>query len=159
MSGAGGGGLFGENSPLFGPKQGSAGNSAGVGYTPTAAPNYYTPSYTPQTATPFLQSIMSQNSSSPLQRGNTLGLPSLQSMFNMPQNGLPLQTSGIQQLATMAPYISSAYRPNMSNAMNKLNFIAPSVTPEQVSALDNYGKPVPKPEPVAEVPEYTDSGG
>jgi hypothetical protein len=102
---------------------------------------------------------MSQHSGSPLQQSNTLGLPSLQSMFNMPQNGLPLQTSGIQQLATMAPYISSAYRPNMSNAMNKLNFIAPSVTPEQVSALDNYGKPVPKPEPVAEVPEYTDSGG
>ena len=119
----------------------------------------YASSYTPQTATPFLQSVMSQHSGSPLQQGNTLGLPSLQSMFNMPQRGTPYQASGIQQLAPMAPYASSIYRPDMSNAMNRLNFIAPSVTPEQVSALDNYGKPIPKPEPVAEVPEYTDSGG
>jgi hypothetical protein len=114
----------------------------------------YVSSYTPQTATPFLQSVMSQHSGSPLQQSNSLGLPSLQSMFNMPQNGSPLQTSGIQQLATMAPYISSAYRPDMSGATNRLNFAAPSVRPEQVSELDVYGKPI-----IKDVPVDSGSGG
>ena len=131
----------------------------GAGYTNPrdSVGSPYVSSYAPQTATPFLQSVMSQHSGSPLQQGNSLGLPSLQSMFNMPQNGSPPQTSGIQQLATMAPYISSAYRPDMSGATNRLNFAAPSVRPEQVSELDVYGKPIPKPEPISEV--INDSGG
>ena len=141
ISGSGAASQYGEAKP-------------GAGYTnprdSVGAP--YVSSYTPQTATPFLQSVMSQHSGSPLQQSNSLGLPSLQSMFNMPQNGSPLQTSGIQQLATMAPYISSAYRPDMSSATNRLNFAAPSVRPEQVSELDVYGKPIPKEEPISETP-------
>ena len=132
---------FGENSALLGSMQGSAGNSAGVGYTNPrdSVGSPYTPSYTPQTATPFLQSIMAQQSSSPFQQSNNFGLPSLQSMFNMPQGGAPYQASGLQQLA---PYMGSTYRPDVSGAMSKLNNIAPVVTPEQVSALDVYGKPI-----------------
>jgi hypothetical protein len=149
----GGGGGGGAASQDYGPAKPAAGytnprNSVG---------SPYVSSYTPQTATPFLQSVMAQHSGSPLQQGNSLGLPSLQSMFNMPQNGSPLQTSGIQQLATMAPYISSAYRPDMSGAMNRLNFAAPSVRPEQVSELDVYGKPIVKENPVSEV--ISDAGG
>lgn len=143
VSGSGAASQYGEAKP-------------GAGYTnprdSVGAP--YVSSYTPQTATPFLQSVMSQHSGSPLQQSNSLGLPSLQSMFNMPQNGSPLQTSGIQQLATMAPYISSAYRPDMSGATNRLNFAAPSVRPEQVSELDVYGKPI-----VKDVPVDSGSGG
>ena len=136
--------MFGENSQLFESMQGAAGNSAGVGYTNPrdSVGSPYTPSYTPQTATPFLQSIMAQQSNSPLQQGNNLGLPSLQSMFNMPQRGAPYQASGLQQLAPMAPYASSGYRPDMANAMSRLNNISPVVTPEQISALDMYGKPI-----------------
>jgi hypothetical protein len=111
----------------------------GVGYTnprDSVGPAYQS-SYAPQTATPFLQSIMAQHSSSsPLQQGNSLGLPSLQSMFNMPQRGAPYQASGIQQLA---PYVGSTYRPDMSGAMNRLNNIAPFVTPEQINPPIDVG--------------------
>jgi hypothetical protein len=136
--------MFGENSALLGSMQGSAGNSAGVGYTNPrdSVGSPYTPSYTPQTATPFLQSIMAQQSSSPFQQSNNFGLPSLQSMFNMPQTGNPYQTSGLQQLAPMAPYAGSAYRPDISGVMSRLNSAAPAVTPDQVSRLDMYGKPI-----------------
>jgi hypothetical protein len=72
-------------------------------------------------------------------------------MFNMPQRGSPMQPSGIQQLAPMAPYMGSTYRPDMSGAMARLNNAAPFVRPEQISELDNQGKPIPKPEPVSEV--------
>lgn len=148
MFGGGGGGGSATAVEDYGPSK------PGAGYTnprdSVGAP--YVSSYTPQTATPFLQSIMAQHSNSPLQQGNSLGLPSLQSMFNMPQNGSPLQTSGIQQLATMAPYIGSTYRPNMSGAMARLNFAAPSVRPEQVSDLDVYGKPIVKEQPIVETP-------
>jgi hypothetical protein len=153
--------MFGENSPLFGPKQGSTGNSAGVGYTNPrdSVGDPYVPSYTPQTATPFLQSIMSQQGGSPLQQGNNLGLPSLQSMFNMPQRGAPYQASGLQQLAPMAPYAGSTYRPDISGAMSRLNNIAPVVTPEQVSELDIYGKPITKPGPIFGSSDSGDGGG
>jgi hypothetical protein len=147
------GGMFGGSAGAVSGAQDYGPAKPGAGYTnprdSVGAP--YVSSYAPQTATPFLQSVMAQNSS-PLQQGNSLGLPSLQSMFNMPQGGAPLQASGIQQLATMAPYISSAYRPDMSGAMNRLNFAAPSVRPEQVSELDVYGKPIPKEEPISETP-------
>lgn len=133
----------------------------GVGYTnprdSVGAP--YTPAYAPQTATPFLQSVMAQQSGSPLQQGNSLGLPSLQSMFNMPQRGSPMQPSGIQQLAPMAPYMGSTYRPDMSGAMARLNNAAPFVRPEQISELDNQGKPIPKENPVSEVINDMGSGG
>jgi len=146
MFGGGGGG----GSALAAQDYGSG--APGVGYTnprDSVGPAYQS-SYTPQTATPFLQSIMAQQSNSPLQQGNNLGLPSLQSMFGMQQKGAPFQASGIQQLAPMAPYMGSTYRPDMSGAMNRLNFAAPSVKPEQVSELDNRGNPIPKPEPVSE---------
>jgi hypothetical protein len=133
--------MFGENSALLGSMQGSAGNSVGVGYTNPrdSVGSPYIPSYAPQTATPFLQSIMAQQSGSPFQQSNNLGLPSLQSMFNMPQEGAPYQASGLQQLA---PYMGSTYRPDVSGAMSRLNNIAPVVTPDQVSSLDMYGKPI-----------------
>lgn len=118
------------------------GNSGGVDYTPLQNGNRYTPSYTPQTATPFLQSIMSQHGSSPLQQSNSLGLPSLQSMFNMPQRGSPIQPTGIQQLAPMAPYTGSTYRPDMSGIAAQLRNVAPAVKPEQIAALNNDGTPV-----------------
>jgi hypothetical protein len=73
-------------------------------------------------------------------------------MFGMQQKGAPYQASGIQQLAPMAPYMGSTYRPNMSGAMNRLNFAAPSVRPEQVSELDVYGKPIVKEQPIVETP-------
>ena len=149
------GGMFGSVSGNVAASQyGEAKPGAGYTNPRDSVGSPYVSSYTPQTATPFLQSVMSQHSGSPLQQSNSLGLPSLQSMFNMPQNGSPLQTSGIQQLATMAPYISSAYRPDMSGATNRLNFAAPSVRPEQVSELDVYGKPI-----IKDVPVDSGSGG
>jgi hypothetical protein len=98
----------------------------------------YVPSYAPQTATPFLQSVMAQQRNS--LQNNNLGLPSLQSMFNMPQAGAPMQPGGIQQLAPMAPYVGSTYRPDMSSVMARLKAAAPLVKPEQVSELDSFGK-------------------
>lgn len=143
MFGGGGGG------GSAGPQYGSG--APGVGYTNPrdSVGDPYVSSYAPQTATPFLQSVMAQQSGS--QQSNNLGLPSLQSMFNMPQRGSPMQPSGIQQLAPMAPYMGSTYRPDMSGAMARLNLAAPFVTPEQISELDNKGNPIPKPEPVSEV--------
>jgi hypothetical protein len=73
-------------------------------------------------------------------------------MFNMPQNNSPFQANGIQQLAPMAPYMGSAYRPNMSGIMARLNSAAPAVRPEQVSELDQFGKAVVKEEPVVGAP-------
>ena len=142
--GGGGGSQYGSGVP-------------GAGYTNPrdSVGDPYVSSYTPQTATPFLQSVMAQQSGSP--QSNNLGLPSLQSMFNMPQRGAPMQPSGIQQLAPMAPYMGSTYRPDMSGIMARLNNVAPVVTPEQVSELDNQGNPIPKPEPVSEV--ISDGGG
>ena len=151
MFGGGGGG--GSSAPQYGP------SVPGAKYTnprdSVGAP--YAPSYTPQTATPFLQSVMAQQSGIP--QSNNLGLPSLQSMFNMPQAGAPSQATGIQQLAPMAPYMGSTYRPDMSGIMARLNSAAPAVRPEQVSELDNQGKPIPKPEPVSEVVSDTGGGG
>jgi hypothetical protein len=141
---SGGGGDGGAISKVAGMTPQAPAGSAGVGYTnprDSVGPPYQ-PSYTPQTATPFLQSIMEQQRNSSLQQGNSLGLPSLQSMFNMPQRGAPYQPSGLQQLAPMAPYVGSTYRPDMSGIMARLNSAAPAVRPEQVSELDNQGKPV-----------------
>jgi hypothetical protein len=148
MFGGGGGG--GSANQDYGPAK------PGAGYTNPrdSVGSPYVSSYTPQTATPFLQSVMAQHSGSPLQQSNNLGLPSLQSMFGMQQKGAPYQASGIQQLAPMAPYMGSTYRPDMSGAMNRLNFAAPSVRPEQVSELDVYGKPI-----VKDVPVDSGSGG
>jgi hypothetical protein len=151
MGGMVGGGGKGGGAPPA-PSYGSGAPGANYTNPRTSAP--YTPSYTPQTATPFLQSIMAQHSSSsPLQQGNSLGLPSLQSMFNMPQRGAPYQASGIQQLA---PYVSSTYRPNMN--MSNLNNVAPFVRPEQVSELDNQGKPITR-NPIFDVINNAESSG
>jgi hypothetical protein len=100
---------------------------------------------------------MAQQRNSSLQQGNNLGLPSLQSMFNMPQRGAPMQPGGIQQLAPMAPYMGSTYRPNMSGIMARLNSAAPAVRPEQVSELDQFGKPIVKENPISEI--VSDFGG
>jgi hypothetical protein len=67
----------------------------------------------------------------PLQQGNNLGLPSLQSMFGMQQGNTPYQ-SGLQQLAPLTPYVGSSYRPDMSGIAAKLNNVAPAVTYEQM---------------------------
>jgi hypothetical protein len=100
---------------------------------------------------------MAQQRNSALQQGNSLGLPSLQSMFNMPQAGAPMQPGGIQQLAPMAPYVGSTYRPDMSGIMARLNSVAPVVRPEQVAELDNFGKSIPKTDAKSEV--IGNSGG
>ena len=153
MGGRSGGGGGAPAAPQYGP------TVPGAGYTnprdSVGAP--YIPSYTPQTATPFLQSVMAQQRNSSLQQGNNLGLPSLQSMFNMPQRGAPMQPGGIQQLAPMAPYMGSTYRPNMSGIMARLNSAAPAVRPEQVSELDQFGKPIVKENPISEI--VSDFGG
>jgi len=154
MFGGGGGGGGGSVAPKYGS------GLPGAEYTNPrdSVGDPYASSYTPQTATPFLQSVMAQQSSSP--QSNSLGLPSLQSMFNMPQRGSPMQPSGIQQLAPMAPYMGSTYRPDMSGVMARLNNAAPAVRPEQVSELDNYGKPIPKENPIFEaVSDFVGGGG
>jgi hypothetical protein len=136
MGGGGGGGGGGSATPDYGS------GVPGAGYTnprdSVGAP--YTPTYAPQTATPFLQSIMAQHSGSPLQQGNSLGLPSLQSMFNMPQKGAPYQASGIQQLTPMAPYVGSTYRPNMAAINKNLSNVAPSVELQARLAAEEAAK-------------------
>jgi hypothetical protein len=73
-------------------------------------------------------------------QSNNLGLPSLQSMFNMPQRGAPYQPSGLQQLSPMAPYIGSTYRPNMSVINKNLNNVAPSVELQQRQAAEEEAR-------------------
>jgi hypothetical protein len=135
----GGGGGGGGSSPAA-PQYGSG--APGVEYinprASTGAP--YVPSYAPQSATPFLQSVMAQHGT-PLAQNNNLGLPSLQSMFGMQQGNTPYQ-SGLRQLAPLTPYVGSTYRPDMSGAIAKLSNVAAPVSPEQISSLDNYGKPI-----------------
>jgi hypothetical protein len=80
-------------------------------------------------------------------------------MFNMPQTGAPMQPGGIQQLAPMAPYMGSTYRPDMSGIMARLNSAAPAVRPEQVSELDQFGKAVVKENPVSEAVDSVGGGG
>jgi hypothetical protein len=144
--GGGGGSQYGSGVP-------------GAGYTNPrdSVGDPYVSSYAPQTATPFLQSVMAQQSGGT--QSNNLGLPSLQSMFNMPQRGSLMQPTGIQQLAPMAPYMGSTYRPDMASAMARLNLAAPVVRPEQISELDNQGNPIPKDNPVSEVISDMGSGG
>jgi hypothetical protein len=110
--------------------QQAPGNPGGVEYTPVATPGHYSAQYADQSPTPFLQSVMAQHGMATPQN-NSLGLPSLQSMFGMQQANSPLQ-SGIQQLAPMAPYMGSSYRPDMSGAMASLRNVAPPVTYEQM---------------------------
>ena len=81
MFGGGGGG--GSSAPQYGSGGPGVGYTAPATASPDAMANRYTSQYTPQTATPFLQSVMAQHSGSPLQQGSNLGLPSLQSMFGM----------------------------------------------------------------------------
>ena len=129
MSGGGGGPIADMMSRMNAPAQ-APGNPGGVDYTPVATPDHYSAQYAPQSASPFLQSVMAQHGT-PLQQGNNLGLPSLQSMFGMQQGNGPYQ-SGIRQLAPMAPYMGSSYRPDMSGIAAKLNNVAPPVTYEQM---------------------------
>jgi hypothetical protein len=98
----------------------------------------YQPSYTPQTATPFLQSIMAQHSGQ-FPQTTSLGLPSLQSMFGMQQKSSPLQ-GGLQQLTPMAPYVGSNYRPNMDVVRQNLNNVAPSVEVQQRQAAEEEAR-------------------
>jgi hypothetical protein len=126
----GGGGGGGGSTPA--PEYGTLPSKGGVDYSAPQTGEQYVPSYAPQNATPFLQSIMAQQST-PLQQGNNLGLPSLQSMFGMQQRSAPYQ-SGLQQLAPLAPYVGSTYRPDMSGAIAKLNDVNPSVATEQARA-------------------------
>jgi hypothetical protein len=144
MVGGGGGGGGGSSTPDYGHGNG------GAGYTPTPAASPYAPQYaqqnvsqpitqfTPQTATPFLQSIMAKHSGQ-MPQGNSLGLPSLQSMFGMQQRSSPLQ-GGLRQLAPMAPYVGSTYRPNMAALNQNLNNVAPSVALQQKQAAEAQAK-------------------
>jgi len=133
MSGGGGGG--GGGSPAA-PKYGASVPGAGYTNPRDSVGPAYQPTYTPQTATPFLQSIMAQHGTASSQQNNSLGLPSLQSMFGMQQGNSPLQ-GGIQQLA---PYIGSSYRPNMNAVHQNLNNVAPSVELQQRLAAEEEAK-------------------
>jgi hypothetical protein len=151
----GGGGGGGSAAPEYGS------GTPGVGYTNPrdSVGSPYTPSYTPQTATPFLQSVMAQQSGN--FQSNNLGLPSLQSMFNMPQRGAPYQANGIQQLAPMTPYGSSTYRPDMSGIMARLNNVAPSVEIQQRQAAEAEAKRLAEEaatQQKIQVPYYSDGG-
>jgi hypothetical protein len=129
MIGGGGGGGGGAPMPTYG-----SGNG-GVGYTAPSTPSPYQSSYQPTTATPALQSVLGQQIGQP----NSLGLPSLQSMFNLPQRAAP-QAGGIQQLATMKPYVGSTYRPDMSAINANLNNVAPSVALQQQRAAEEAAR-------------------
>jgi hypothetical protein len=134
VGGGGGGGVSSALTPQYG------NGAPGANYTnprdSVGSPyiSSYNPIYSPQTATPFLQSIMAQHSGQTPQT-TSLGLPSLQSMFGMQQGNSPLQ-GGIQQLAPMAPYVGSTYRPNMSAVNKNLNNVAPAVDPQQIQAAE-----------------------
>jgi hypothetical protein len=130
MGGIVGGGGGGGSAPA--PEYGTLPSKGGVDYSAPQTGERYTASYAPQNATPFLQNVMAQQNT-PLQQGNNLGLPSLQSMFGMQQRNAPYQ-SGLQQLAPLAPYVGSTYRPDMSSAIAKLNDVNPSVATEQARA-------------------------
>ena len=149
MSGGGGSpiqavmGQMGESNRQTGP-------SGEAAYTPVQA-NTYSPSFSSdqkgQTQTglsPLVQQMQQQNSQiSPFQ---AMGLGVLaNSLFNQTsqtpmQRGLPAYNS---------PALS--YRPNMSGITANLRNVAAPVTPEQISALDNYGKPIVKEENPGEV--------
>jgi len=133
MVGGGGGGGGGSSAPDYGH------GNANIGYTPVSTPAPYAPSYAPQTATPFLQSVMAQHGIGSPQQSNSLGLPSLQSMFGMQQRNSPLQ-GGLQQLSPMTPYVGSTYRPNMNSIQQNLNSVAPSVELQQRQAAEAQAK-------------------
>lgn len=140
MIGGGGGGSSAPAAPQYGSGKPGVAYTAPASASPEAMANRYSAQYTPQTATPFLQSIMAQHSGQTPQT-TSLGLPSLQSMFNMPQKNSPMQSSsplqgGIQQLTPMMPYVGSTYRPNMSAINQNLNNVAPSVALQQQQAAE-----------------------
>jgi hypothetical protein len=157
MSG-GGGGLI--SNQLLGPMGAASATNSGVGYTNPrdSVGDPYVPSYTPQTATPFLQSLLAQQGGSPLQQGSNFGLPSLQSMFNMPQRGAPYQATGLQQLTPMAPYVGSMYRPDMSAINKNLSNVAPSVEMQQRQAAEEAARQEAL-KPVSQGMSSGDSGG
>lgn len=87
---------------------------------PQTSGTRYAPQYTQISATPFLQSVMQQNS--PISGlGDLYG-----NLFRSPQ-----QSAGLQQLTPMQPYIGSTYRPNMAAVRQNLNNVAPSVQEQQ----------------------------
>lgn len=135
MIGGGGGGSSAPAASQYGAGKAGAGYTAPASASPEAMANRYSSQYAPQTATPFLQSIMNQHSGQNPQT-TSLGLPSLQSMFNMPQRSSPMQPSGIQQLAPTAPYVGSAYRPDTAAINQNLNNVAPSVALQQKQAAE-----------------------
>jgi hypothetical protein len=151
MMGGGGGGGKGFSALDYGDAK------PGVGYTAPTTASPYTPSYTPQTATPFLQSIMAQHSGQTPQN-NSLGLPSLQSMFGMQQKNSPLQ-GGLQQLAPMMPYVGSTYRPNMSAIQQNLNNVAPSVELQARLAAEEQARFDAENPVQATVQDYGGGGG
>lgn len=117
--------LAGQISPVDGGKP-STGN---FGYTPTAPTNTgrYSAQYATPTASPFLQSVLQQNSSPSLMSG-LAGLSDMSGMANLYNSYMPQQNSGLQQLTPMQPYL---YRPNMTMAQQNLNNVAPSVALQQ----------------------------
>lgn len=96
-------------------------NTGNFQYTaPQTSGAKYAPQYTQMPATPFLQSVMQQNS--PISGlGDLYG-----NLFRSPQ-----QSFGIQQLTPMQPYIGSTYRPNMAAVRQNLRNVAPSVQEQQ----------------------------
>lgn len=132
MGGGGGGG--GSPAPTYG-----SGNG-GVGYTAPSTASPYASSYAPMpvSAAPALQSVLGTQPTQGQQ--NSLGLPSLQSMFNLPQRGPSPQAGGLQQLTPMTPYVGSTYRPDMSAINANLNNVAPSVALQQQRAAEEEAR-------------------
>lgn len=134
MLGGGGGGGGSAPAPTYG------GGNGGVGYTAPNTPSPYVSSYAPMpvSAAPTLQGALGQQSTTA--PTNSLGLPSLQNLFNLPQRGPNPQAGGIQQLTPMTPYVGSTYRPNMSAINANLNNVAPSVALQQKRAAEEEAR-------------------
>jgi len=126
MSGGGSmGPMFGENSPLLGPKQSSAG-SGGAAYTPVKQGPVYQPQY--QAYQPQQRFAQPQQMPS-YQSGLQAAMMQMMQQYSRPMMRAPMQQG-------LMPYNSPAlnYRPNMPAA--NLSRVAPSVELQQKQAAE-----------------------
>ena len=118
--------MFGENSPLLGPKQSSAG-SGGAAYTPVKQGPVYQPQY--QAYQPQQRFAQPQQQMPNYQSGLQAAMMQMMQQYSRPMMRAPMQ-QGLQ------PSSALAYRPNMSNAIANLNRVAPSVELQQKQAAE-----------------------
>jgi hypothetical protein len=124
--------MFGENSPLLGPKQGSTGNPAGAAYTPVKQGPVYQPQY--QAYQPQQRFAQPQQMPS-YQSGLQAAMMQMMQQYSRPMMRAPMQQG-------LMPYNSPAlnYRPNMSNVTANLNRVAPSVAEQQRLAAEEAAR-------------------